>query len=731
MLVAALLAMPVALSAHGHGGGGHMGGGGHHGGMGGGHHGGMSMGGGHRGGMSMGGMSHHHGGMPAGGFSSGGISGMHRGPSIGPGGSFNPGGSFTPGGASGGSLGGHRGFASPSMQLHQGFGGHAGAGLHSGGFPGNSGANFGAMGRPHAPLGAGANAGMAHLHGRPSSPVSGIASHHRSGAATLSGARPVVSGAANALHHRGGAGGLAGVGGTGGRHIQGVGSAGLNALAASRSGVASANNFRPGWAGNGYRPWGSHYNHHGINSHHYGWYHGNWGGRYGFSYYPFLWGLGWGWGWGWGSMGLNSGYYNNYYNPYYGGQYYYPCNYSQPIQVQYLPTPDDDQQAPPPATADQQAAYALFDQARAAFGQQDYLGAMQLLDQTAAKLPNDPVVHEMRALNLFALGRYPESAAVLNSLLATAPGWDWATLVGQYPSVDVFTRQQRALETYRTEHPQEAAPRFVLAYLYLVQGHDDAAKTELTKLLKIQPDDRVAEQMLKGITKPEPEGAAVPATAPARPAEVIPAAPKAPAKTAIAATEDPKAASPADVRPANAVQEAVAGPKEAAAVAETGATAARDEDAAAVQTETGVAAKAETPAAADGLAGASVVKPEAASADPAAVTPVSTGALADVAAPSTDLVGRWTGVRNGATFRVWLSDDGKFTWHAQPEKAAAGATFPELTGVYTVDDGVIVMEDGQGGTMAGRLSSLGKDQFTFTMLGAPEEDSGIAFSREG
>ena len=91
---------------------------------------------------------------------------------------------------------------------------------------------------------------------------------------------------------------------------------------------------------------------------------------------------------------------------------------------------------------------ALFDAGRASFQQGNYTDALQQADAALAKLPNDTTLHEFRALCLFALGRYDEAAAALYAVLSVGPGWDWTTLIGLYPDVDVYTAQLRALEDY-------------------------------------------------------------------------------------------------------------------------------------------------------------------------------------------------------------------------------------------------------------------------------------------
>ena len=50
------------------------------------------------------------------------------------------------------------------------------------------------------------------------------------------------------------------------------------------------------------------------------------------------------------------------------------------------------------------------------------------VNQAIAKKPNDPVLHEFRALILFATKEYKASAAVVYAVLSMGPGWDWATL---------------------------------------------------------------------------------------------------------------------------------------------------------------------------------------------------------------------------------------------------------------------------------------------------------------
>ena len=132
--------------------------------------------------------------------------------------------------------------------------------------------------------------------------------------------------------------------------------------------------------------------------------------------------------------------------------------------------------------------------------------------------PNDTVLHEVRALALFALGRYPEAAATLNAILAVAPGMDWTTMSSLYGSVDTYTGQLRKLEDFCRSNPGSAAGHFVLAYHYLVGGHADLAAEALKVVVAKQPGDIVSKRLLESL-EPPAEAKATPAEAKAARAE--------------------------------------------------------------------------------------------------------------------------------------------------------------------------------------------------------------------
>ncbi len=280
----------------------------------------------------------------------------------------------------------------------------------------------------------------------------------------------------------------------------------------------------------GYRGYGSN----AYGGYHAGWVHGAWNGQNSAAWgwrSPY-WGaagmgMAMGMGMGLSSWGYGSSLYGMGYMPY-SNPYYYgdggggvgvvagqvaagsPYDYSQPIDTTSAPA--DESVANP--------AIALFDAGRESFRQGNYTDALQKTDEALAKLPNDPTLHEFRGLCLFALGRYDEAAATLYAVLSVGPGWDWTTLVGLYPSVDVYTTQLRALEAYCDAHTDSATSRFVLAYHYLTEGHEDAAVNILKRVVALKPGDSLSAKLLRQLDPPK-EATAV-ATAPAPAAEAPP-----------------------------------------------------------------------------------------------------------------------------------------------------------------------------------------------------------------
>lgn len=262
-------------------------------------------------------------------------------------------------------------------------------------------------------------------------------------------------------------------------------------------------------ANNGYRPA---YNRHPR------WYAGYWNGNYGsgwgygggwgngyygnnaYGYRPLGWGLG---AWGLGTLAYNSGYLG-YSNPYYTSGGYAGYNYAQPIPVAYDTTA---------TVASDSSTDDVLQAAVTAFQQNDYDQALDIVNKGITQSPSDAVLHEFRALVLFAKGDYQQAAATINAVLAVGPGWNWETVRKIYPSVATYTNQLRALESFVKQNPQDSASRFLLAYHYMIGGHQDAAASKLSDVVRLTPDDRVAADLLQMLQAPAPGVTAAQASA--------------------------------------------------------------------------------------------------------------------------------------------------------------------------------------------------------------------------
>ena len=228
----------------------------------------------------------------------------------------------------------------------------------------------------------------------------------------------------------------------------------------------------------------------------------------------FMWGIA---AWSLGNMVFDMGY-NTYHNP-------YPAPpvqnttiiYTQPLSVSAAKAPPGDDATATTAETKSAEALAL---SRTAFKKGDYVAAMSTVDQAISYMPGDVTLHEYRALVLFALGKYAESAGVLNPVLASGPGWGWDTMVGFYDSSSTYTGQLRKLEAYAKNKPDAAEGHFLLGYHYLVSNHMEQANAEFAATAKLQPADSIAVQ-LRDLTQSSLPDDGDPDTAPVvRPAPV-------------------------------------------------------------------------------------------------------------------------------------------------------------------------------------------------------------------
>jgi tetratricopeptide (TPR) repeat protein len=251
------------------------------------------------------------------------------------------------------------------------------------------------------------------------------------------------------------------------------------------------------------------------NNWYHGYWHGHWGNGWWYSHPWASWGIGLGaiglTSWACGSLFYDTGYYP-YYNPYYVAPAVveYPAfDYSQPI-VTTAALPDQNDPSSNAAVTD-------GDRARDAFYKGDYPAALSAVNAALSRSPSDTPLQEFRALILFAMGKYKEAAATLYAVLSVGPGWDWTTMSSLYPSVDVYTKQLRALEDYVRQYENAPELHFLLGYHYMTEGYPSAAARQFETVVKQSPNDQVSRQLLAMIGSTDSGNAGAPATPEAPP----------------------------------------------------------------------------------------------------------------------------------------------------------------------------------------------------------------------
>jgi len=179
-----------------------------------------------------------------------------------------------------------------------------------------------------------------------------------------------------------------------------------------------------------------------------------------------------------------------------------PLNYSSPIPLSTRvdeAAPSGDVAKPDQAALERAARD--FTEASAAFREGDYAKAQDLVERAIKTVPDDPTLHQFRALAQFARGRYAEATATVYAVLAAGPGWDWKTLIGFYAAPETYTRQLRALEESVRQNPDAGDLHFLLAYHYLTVGSKEGAIRQLREAVRLTPGDKLSPRLLETLLK--------------------------------------------------------------------------------------------------------------------------------------------------------------------------------------------------------------------------------------
>ena len=242
------------------------------------------------------------------------------------------------------------------------------------------------------------------------------------------------------------------------------------------------------------------------------WYHGGWSSiRFDSWYRPPCYQ---GWNWGVGLWLDNWGYGVRYINPYCTRRpvwnvtvydYSHPIILKVPTVISETSVYGAEDLGVEKLTSAEERSIRLFADARMEFKRRRFDRALELSEQAIPLNPDDVILHEFYALCLFALAQYDDAAIVLNSLLAVSSGMDLETLEELYDSPDTYRLQRQMLEDHVQGDSGDVSARFVLAYHLIVAGEVEEASRWLREVVRIEPEDRVAKQLLADLELSDPK----------------------------------------------------------------------------------------------------------------------------------------------------------------------------------------------------------------------------------
>ncbi len=300
-------------------------------------------------------------------------------------------------------------------------------------------------------------------------------------------------------------------------------------------------------------------------------------------------------------------------------------------------------------------------------------------------MPASDDVHEFHGLVLFAMGDYQKAAAIAHTTLDAGPGWNWNVVQTLYPSPDTYTQQLRGLEHYISEHPNQAATRFLLGYEYLMLGHLNAARRQFDRVVALEPRDQLAKNIVAGLSK------------------------------APGVTGQPQVGSNPSGGTNPSGSTAGSNPSGMPSGTPAGIPS---------ETPTGTMKVPQGPGTAGGpgLNGPSnPTGPTMPATPPQPTTPAGNGAISAQA-----LNGSWkSSPAPGVTIEATLQADKHFTW-----KFTEGGQAKSFNGTYTLQgDNLVLTRDDDGQKMDGTVTMSGDKGFRFRLRNTDPNDPGLEFSK--
>jgi len=208
--------------------------------------------------------------------------------------------------------------------------------------------------------------------------------------------------------------------------------------------------------------------------------------------------------------GLSSGYGYGYpgYASGYPASVYGNTTYVTVVESSHPPaTQPTTQVTPISATVVDEAAAArsrdFANQGVASFQKGDYDGAASGLRHAIVEDPGNPILLMELGMALFAMGKYEEATGAIQAGMHQLPPDHWGMVVIHYADLYAnpqdYTRHLHGLEQGVKAKPNDPALRFLLGYHYGYLGFFKQSMEQLDKVIRIEPRDEMAKQLLNEI----------------------------------------------------------------------------------------------------------------------------------------------------------------------------------------------------------------------------------------
>lgn len=170
--------------------------------------------------------------------------------------------------------------------------------------------------------------------------------------------------------------------------------------------------------------------------------------------------------------------------------------YSQPVYSE--PVRNTPQPAPAPTPIALARKYTA--DARTLFQQGKYAEAAKMLDEVVKRAPKDTNAYQFRSLANFARGEFEAAAADAYDGMALGNSWTQDVIKSVYGAqgLGVYNNHLAQLSKDVAQKPTMQS-HFLSAYYNLVNGNWSAGKTQLEKVLELQPEEPLSKKLLAAV----------------------------------------------------------------------------------------------------------------------------------------------------------------------------------------------------------------------------------------